>query len=70
MKPRAKEQLRVSPQGGRDTDRLDLCAVGELLDGVGVLCVKLQEDGHLERRGLQQEVEHRVKDTRVEPPQR
>lgn len=32
---------------------LDLCAVGELLDGVAVLRVVLQQDGHLEGGGLQ-----------------
>lgn len=31
----------------------DLCAVSELLDGVTVLCVVLQQDGHLEGGGLQ-----------------
>lgn len=31
----------------------DLCAVSELLDSVTVLCVVLQQDGHLEGGGLQ-----------------
>lgn len=31
----------------------DLRAVSELLDGVTVLCVVLQKDGHLEGGGLQ-----------------
>lgn len=36
----------------------DLCAVGELLDGVTVLRVVLQQDGHLEGGGLQRVPEH------------
>lgn len=35
------------------THSFDLCAVGELLDGVTVLCVVLQQDGHLEGGCLQ-----------------
>lgn len=31
----------------------DLCTVSELLDGVTVLSVVLQQDGHLEGGGLQ-----------------
>ena len=44
------------------TDRFDLCAVGELLHCVDVLCVELQEDGHLECGGLEGGEEHTVKD--------
>lgn len=35
------------------THYFDLCAVGQLLDGVAVLCVELEQDGHLEGGGLQ-----------------
>lgn len=35
------------------THCFDLCAVGQLLDGVAVLCVELEQDGHLEGGGLQ-----------------
>lgn len=35
------------------THRFDLCAVSELLDGVTVLCVVLQQEGHLEGGRLQ-----------------
>lgn len=35
------------------TNSFDLRAVGELLDGVTVFRVVLQQDGHLEGRGLQ-----------------
>lgn len=35
------------------TNSFDLRAVSELLDGVTVLCVVLQQDGHLESGGLQ-----------------
>lgn len=34
------------------THRFDLCAVGQLLDGVVVLCVELEQDGHLEGGSL------------------
>lgn len=39
--------MKYTPYG------FDLRAVGELLDGVHVLCVVLQQDGHLEGGGLQ-----------------
>lgn len=37
----------------RPAHRFDLRAVGQLLHRVAVLCVVLQQDGHLEGGGLQ-----------------
>ncbi len=34
------------------THYFDPCAVGQLLDGVAVLCIELEQDGHLEGGGL------------------
>lgn len=57
-----KRELEVKLKDGRIirkqicpevTYSFDLCAVGQLLDGVTVLCVVLQQDGHLEGGGLQ-----------------